>query len=246
MYKIALAVAVTACLFACGNTTEKTAETKSSSEKTEANDDGFVSMFDGKTTKGWHTFKADTIGTNWKIEDGALHLDANKKAGWQSSAGGDIVYDSTYDNFHFKVDWKIADSGNSGIIFYVQEDKKYEYVWHTGLEMQVLDNNGHADAKIPKHRAGDLYDLIASSSEPVKKAGEWNHAEIISNQGKLELKLNDVTVVTTTLWDDNWKKLIAGSKFKIRPDFGVFKSGKISLQDHGNNVWYKNMMIKRL
>ncbi|MEO7311543.1 MAG: DUF1080 domain-containing protein [Chitinophagaceae bacterium] len=230
MYKIALTIAVATMIMACGGT---------------KNDDGFLPMFDGKTTNGWHTYNADTIGTNWKIEDGALHLDANKKAGWQSAAGGDIVYDSVYDNFHFKTDWKIADSGNSGIIMFVQEDKKIPYVWHTGMEMQVLDNDGHPDAKIPKHRAGDLYDLIASSSEPVKR-GEWNHAEIISNQGKLELKLNGVTVVTTTMWDDNWKKLIAGSKFKDMPGFGTFKSGKIALQDHGNNVWYKNIMIKRL
>ncbi|MES2773186.1 MAG: DUF1080 domain-containing protein [Bacteroidota bacterium] len=234
MYKIALTIAVAILIVACGGQ-NKAGETG----------DGFIPMFDGKTTRGWHTYNTDTIGTNWKIDNGALHLDATRKEGWQSSAGGDIVYDSMYDNFHFKVDWKIADSGNSGIIFYAREDKQFPYVWHTGMEMQVLDNEGHADAKINKHRAGDLYDLIASSSEPVKK-GEWNHAEIISNHGKLDLLLNGVTIVSTTLWDDNWKKLIAGSKFKAMPAFGTFSSGKIALQDHGNNVWYKNIMIKRL
>jgi Domain of Unknown Function (DUF1080) len=234
MYKIALTIAVAVGLLSCGG-----------QNKSGKNKDGFISMFDGKTTTGWHTFNTNTIGSNWKIDKGALHLNANKEDGWQSSGGGDIVYDSVYENFHFKTDWMIADSGNSGIIFYVQEDKKYQYVWHTGMEMQVLDNEGHADAKINKHRAGDLYDLIASSSEPVKR-GQWNTAEIISNRGKLELKLNGVTIVTTTLWDDAWKKLIAGSKFKTMPGFGAFSSGKISLQDHGDNVWYKNIMIKRL
>jgi hypothetical protein len=112
--------------------------------------------------------------------------------------------------------------------------------------MQVLDNAGHRDAKIIKHRAGDLYDLISSSSEPVKPAGEWNQVEIVSNQGKLDFTLNGTKVVSTTLWDDNWKKMVAGSKFKTMSDFGTFKKGKIALQDHGDAVCYRNIMIKKL
>ena len=246
MYKIALIIAIGLFVIGCASAPDKTEVVIETVTTTEQKESGFYSMFDGKTTNGWHTYNTDTIGTNWKIEGGALRLNATKVKGWQSSAGGDIVYDSTYENFHFKTDWKIADSGNSGIIFYVQEDPIFEHAWHTGMEMQVLDNARHPDAKIPKHRAGDLYDLIACSTETVKKAGEWNHAEIISNRGKLELILNGTTVVSTTLWDDNWKKLIAGSKFKSRTGFGTFTSGKIALQDHGNNVWYKNIMIKRL
>jgi hypothetical protein len=181
------------------------------------------------------------------VADGALYLDTSKKAGWQTSGGGDIVTEKEYGNFHLKLDWKIAKNGNSGVIFFVHEDTtRYKYVWNTGPEMQVLDNNGHPDAKIPKHRAGDLYDLISSSSEPVKPAGEWNHAEIVANRGKLDLYLNGVNVVSTTMWDDNWKKLVAGSKFKEYPDFGTYRKGKIALQDHGNMVWFKNIMIKEL
>jgi hypothetical protein len=132
-------------------------------------------------------------------------------------------------------------------MFYVQEDTvKYKYPWNTGPEMQMLDNDGHPDAKIPKHRAGNLYDLITSSSEPVHKVGEWNTAEIKSVDDKLELFLNGKNVVTTQMWDDNWKKLVAGSKFKAYPDFGAYKSGHIALQDHGNAVWFRNVMIKRL
>jgi Domain of Unknown Function (DUF1080) len=104
----------------------------------------------------------------------------------------------------------------------------------------------HEDAKIPKHRAGDLYDLIACSKETVKPAGEWNLAEIIINKGKLDLLLNGTTVVSTTLRDENWKKLVAGSKFKDMPAFGTFNTGHIALQDHGNLVYYRNIRIKKL
>jgi hypothetical protein len=112
--------------------------------------------------------------------------------------------------------------------------------------MQVLDNAGHDDGKIIKHHAGDLYDLISCSQETVKPVGEWNQVEIISNNGKLDFILNGTNVVSTTMWDDNWKKLVAGSKFKDMPDFGTYKKGRIALQDHGNMVSYRNIMIKKL
>jgi len=204
---------------------------------------GFKPIFDGQTLNGWHNYGKTTIGSGWKVEEGGvLHFDP---AAAKNGQGGDIVTDKEYENFHLKLEWKIASKGNSGIIFYVEEDpKKYSNTYSTGLEMQVLDNGGHPDAKIEKHRAGDLYDLIKSSSEPVKPAGEWNTAEIVSKNGKLTLLLNGVYVVETKLWDDNFKALIAGSKFATWPDFGTFKKGKIALQDHGDHVWYRNIVIK--
>ena len=112
--------------------------------------------------------------------------------------------------------------------------------------MQVLDNDGHPDGKIHKHRAGDLYDLIASSSEPVHPVGEWNDAEIKLDHGKLSLYLNGVNVVNTTMWDANWDALVKGSKFSKMPGFAKSKSGHIDLQDHGNDVWFRNIRIKAL
>jgi 3-keto-disaccharide hydrolase len=205
---------------------------------------GFKSLFDGRTTKGWHSYGKDSAGTAWKAEDGVLHFDSDAAANGQ---GGDLVTNAEFADFHLKLDWKIAPNGNSGILFYVNEDpSKYENTYNSGLEMQVLDNDGHPDGKITKHRAGDLYDLIQSKSEPVKPVGEWNTAEVISKKGKLTLILNGVTVVETVLWDDNFKKLIEGTKFTAWPGFGTFKKGKIALQDHGNNVWYRNILIKQL
>lgn len=209
--------------------------------------EGWVSLFDGTSTKGWHKYGGFPVGSAWKIEDGALHLDANQKENWQIKDGGDIVSDEEYENFHLKLEWKIDTCGNSGIMFYVKEDTvKYKYPWMTGPEMQVLDNKCHPDAKIMKHRAADLYDLITAVPENVKPALEWNLAEIKCVNGALEHYLNGEKVVTTTMWDDNWKKMIAGSKFKQWKDFGTYNKGRIALQDHGNHVWFRNIKIRKL
>ena len=204
---------------------------------------GFTPLFDGKTTTGWHTYGKDFAGKAWKAENGILHFDPKAK----NNDGGDLVTDKEYGNFHLKLEWKVAPKANSGIIFFVHEDPtKYKQTYLTGPEMQVLDNDGHPDGKITKHRSGDLYDMIKSKSEPVKPVGEWNLAEIISNNGKLTLKLNGKKVVETTMWDENWRNLIAGSKFAKWEGFGTYKIGKIALQDHGDEVWFRNIEIKEL
>lgn len=214
---------------------------------------GWIRLFDGNTTKGWHNYGKTTVNKAWKVEDHAIHLDAGtsldsaERKLYLKENQGDLVTDNEFKNFDLKIEWKISKNGNSGIIFYVKEDtSKYKETYNTGMEMQVLDNKGHADGKIHKHRAGDLYDLIPCSKETVKPVGEWNQVEIICNNGNLVLKLNGTTVVSTTLWDDGWKALIAGSKFKNMPDFGTFTKGRIALQNHGNDVWFRNIMIKNL
>lgn len=208
-------------------------------------DEGWQLLFDGKTTTGWHKYGGGAVGAAWKMADGTLYLDTDaKKAG---QGGGDIVTDDEFENFDLKLEWKIAKGGNSGIMFYVHEDKAYRYPWETGPEMQVLDNIDAADNKKENHLAGTLYDLLgtANKSKP-NTVGEWNQAQIICLNGKLDLLLNGTNVVSTTLWDDNWKKLVAGSKFKSMPAFGTYKKGRIALQDHGNMVSFRNIVIRRL
>jgi hypothetical protein len=211
--------------------------------------DGWEILFDGKTTNGWHGYGKDKVGSDWKVEDGALTLEPAKDG--QKKDGGDIVTDKEFSNFDFKVDWKISPKGNSGIIFYVHEDTGlYHDTYNTGPEMQVLDNGtptrlGHSDAKLYTHRAGDLYDLLASK-EAVHPQEEWNHVEIISRNGKLDFYMNGVHTLSTDMWSESWKQMIEISKFKDMKNFGTFKQGKIALQDHGDKVWYKNIKIKRL
>jgi hypothetical protein len=247
--KMLFSVAGMALLLAACNTgtPTETQQDQGSMQDGAQTEGEWISLFDGESTRGWHRYGGEPVGPAWKAEEGVLFLDASNKADWQTSDGGDIVTEQEFDNFHLQLEWKISEGGNSGIIFYVQEDtNRYEHAWHTGPEMQILDNDRHPDAKIVTHRAGDLYDLITAKPETVKPVGEWNLAEIISENGNLTLRLNGTDVVQTTMWDDSWRQMVANSKFKDKKDFGTFKSGKIGLQDHGDNVWFRNIRIRRL
>ncbi len=253
--KIILKAATAAFVFAlisCGNNNTGASSTTDSSNITKdttntAAGTSSTLLFNGKTLAGWHTYGKDKPGSAWSVDSGSIHLKPQTSKGYQTEGGGDLVTNDEYGNFDLKLDWKISKGGNSGVILFVHEDTtKYKETWNTGLEMQVLDNARHDDAKIPKHRAGDLYDLITSTPETVKPAGEWNAVEVRSDNGKLDFYLNGAHTLSTTLWDDNWKKLIAGSKFKDMPDFGTFKKGHIALQDHGFEVWYRNISLQKL
>ncbi|MES1214189.1 MAG: DUF1080 domain-containing protein [Bacteroidota bacterium] len=258
MHKILLTACAAGLLLSCNNSSDSSTEAKTDTSTAVAatpvaqapavtpltdqeKADGWQLLFDG-TTKGWHKYGGGAVDASWSA-DSTLHLTAGKEG------GGDVVTDDEFENFDLKLEVKIDTAGNSGVIFLVHEgtdSAKYYRSYYTGPEMQVLDNAKHPDSKIHKHRAGDLYDLIASSKESAKPALEWNQYEIKVDKAKLELIVNGVTTVSTTMWDANWKKLIAGSKFKQWPEFGTFKSGHIALQDHGNNVWYRNIKIKKL
>ena len=251
MYKITLflfvAILFVSYSFSQVNTMNTPENTLSKKEK----DNGWQLLFDGKSAHGWHTYGKQSAGKAWSIKDGALYLDAEGKKNLAPDEGGDLVTNEEYENFDLKLDWKIGPKGNSGIIFYIKEDTTlYHNTYNTGPEMQVLDNGtpthaGHSDARLYTHRAGDLYDLIASK-EAVRPQGEWNHVEILSVNGKLDFYMNGEHSLSVHLWDDSWKQMIAISKFKDMPGFGTFKKGKISLQDHGEDVWFRNIRIKRL
>lgn len=189
----------------------------------------WIDLLADTTMAGWHTYGKGAVGSSWKLKDGELHLNASKKVDWQSAGGGDIVTNDEYENFDLKVEWKISRAGNSGIMFFVHEDTtKYKYPWQTGPETQIADNLENEDKEI------------------VNKAGSWNKTEVIANKGKLTILVNHEVVLQTTMWDVGWNKLIAGSKFKAWPGFGTYKKGHIALQDHGADVWFKNVEIKKL
>jgi hypothetical protein len=201
--------------------------------------EGWRLLFDGQTTAGWKNFNKEGVGAAWVIDNDALHFDNTVKEG-----RGDIITVDEFENFDLMLEWKIDSCGNSGIMFNVVESPEFINTYFTGPEMQVLDNACHPDAKIIKHRAGDLYDLISCSTETVKPAGEWNQVHIVSNKSTYQFWLNGTNVVSFTMHTPEWDALVAGSKFKQWPAFGKAKRGHIALQDHGDKVWYRNIMIK--
>lgn len=212
--------------------------------------EGWHLLFDGKTTDGWHLYGEKSAGNFWKASNGLLYPDQENSKNYDNSQKKDLVTNDEFGDFHLKLEWRISEKGNSGIIFYIKEDKKYESTYLTGPEMQILDNGtptraGHPDARIFTHRAGDLYDLLPSK-EAVKPQGEWNQIEIKSVKGKLDFYMNGVHTLSTRLWNQEWKDMLAISKFKYMPDFGTFTNGRIALQYHGDAVWFRNMKIRRL
>lgn len=228
------------CVSSCSSSTHVMNSTNTSAAM---DDGGWITLFDGKTTKGWHSYGKSDAGKAWSVENGILHAKKGEE-------GGDLVTNDEYKDFDLKLEWKISVKGNSGIIFYVHEDPQYQDTYNTGPEMQILDNGtptalGHSDAKYFTHRAGDLYDILASK-EAAKPVGEWNQAEIVTNKGKLDFYLNGQHILSTTMWNDHWRQMIAISKFKDMPGFGTFKKGKIALQDHGDDVWFRNIRIRKL
>ena len=195
----------------------------------------------------WHTYgKEGEIGSAWRMDDGAIHLDVSDKDGWQTNNGGDIVSNQAFENYELELEWKIGKCGNSGIIYNVQETEEYPYPWMTGPEMQVLDNTCHPDAEIVTHRAGDLYDLVSVREENVKPAGEWNSVKLVVTPGRVEHWLNGQQQVVYDNTNDEWAALIGKSKFKDMKNWGTFTSGKISLQDHGDPVWFRNVRVREL
>jgi Domain of Unknown Function (DUF1080) len=209
---------------------------------------GWILLFDGKTNEGWRSYNKTTFPSDWNIEDGAIHLKGSGNGEAGSVNGGDLVYGRKFANFHLKIEWKISEGGNSGIFYLAQEIPGKE-IWRTAPEFQVLDNDRHPDAMLGKdgnRQAGSLYDLLPANPQNTKPAGEWNSAEILSYQGTIIHFQNGEKILEYHLWTPEWNALVAGSKFPTyNPDWAkVAKEGFIGLQDHGNDVWYRNIKIQ--
>jgi type 1 glutamine amidotransferase len=199
--------------------------------------EGWTSLFDGKTGKGWHGFKMQAFPENWEAAAGVLRRKEGKN-------GPDLVTDAEYADFEFAYDWKVGPGGNSGVMYRCSEEKQYP--WQTGPEMQVLDDARHADGKKPKTRAGTLYDVIACSADVCRPAGEWNSARIVARGTKIEHWLNGFKVVDTDTVGDEYRAALAQSKWAKSTDYNSLKRGRIALQDHGDPVEYRNLKVRDL
>ena len=204
--------------------------------------EGWKLLFDGKTTRGWHTYLKDTVGSKWQVKGGAIVFDPSQP----ESGGGDIVTNDVYENFELRLEWKISKGGNSGIIFDVQENPKYNATYLTGPEMQVLDNKDASDNKKQNHLAGCLYDMSGDStvSKP-KPVGEWNEVRLIQNKGHLTFWLNGIKTYEGQMGSEEWNNMVAHSKFsnKMFSDFAKVTKGKIALQQHPGSSEWRNIKI---
>jgi hypothetical protein len=194
---------------------------------------GWKLLFDGKTTAGWRGFKVPAPDPGWHVKDGALGPDPKTSK--------DIITKESFGDFELSFEWKISPMGNSGVMYRVTEDGEQTY-W-SGPEYQVLDN---AHGEKPPEQAAALYALSPPVGATPKPVGEFNQARIVVRGTKVEHWLNGVKVVEYDIASPDFKARVAASKFKAWPQFAASKSGHIALQNHGNEVWYRNLKIRPL
>jgi len=209
---------------------------------------GWVLLFNGQNFDGWRQCNGTAMPANWVIEENAMKVftAADKKPGQGSN--GDILYPGKkFKNFELSIDWKASKMANSGIFFNVREVPG-KPIYYAAPEIQVLDNVDASDNKIDSHLAGSLYDMLPADPKTVKPVGEWNTIVVKVKDGQVTHTQNGVQVVSYSLWTPEWDALIAKSKFKSFPGFteGISKEGFIGLQDHGYDVWFRNIKIREL
>jgi len=214
---------------------------------------GWKLLFDGKSLTGWRSYR-QSASRQWVVEDGCLK---NPKGnGRPETGGGEILTTDEFTDFDFRFEWRIAPGGNSGIIYFVKERQNSpgpkmfrgdDGTGPVGHEYQLLDDERHADAKTPSHRAGSLYALIApNASKRFKPAGQFNQSRILVQGKHVEHWLNGAKIVEYDLESPALMDAIANSKYKDLPGFGTKFKTRIQLQDHGDEIWFRNLKIRPL
>ncbi len=241
-------------LNSCANNSKKAVATEDATPQvaTETAQEEWITLFDGNSFDGWRGYNRTDVPKAWTIEDGSIKINGSGKGEAGAKDGGDILFDRKFKNFELTFEWKVAKGSNSGI-FYLAQEVKDEPIWKSSPEYQILDNANHPDAKLGKNanrQSASLYDLIPAVPQNSKPFGEWNTGSIMVYKGTVVHSQNGENVVEYHLWTDDWKKMIEGSKFKGWENFinagGENQEGFIGLQDHGDDVWYKNIKIKIL
>lgn len=230
---LAALAASSVLLCACQQGPEPTTEPNTLSSASAA--EGWELLFDGTTTNGWRGFASEEMPAGWQVVDRALT---------RVDGGGDIMTVGQYESFELLLEWQISANGNSGIMYHVKEGLGAPYL--SGPEMQVLDNGGHPDGQNPITSAGACYGLYVPSADVTRPVGEWNSVRLLVDGAHVEHWLNGTLLCEYELWSDDWNERVAGSKFSQWETFGKTKRGHISLQDHGDLVAYRNIMIREL
>lgn len=214
--------------------------------------DEWITLFDGNSFEGWRGYTKETLPSAWTIEDGAIKINGSGRGEAGAEDGGDIIYDRKFENFELTFEWKVSKGGNSGV-FYLAQEIEGEPIFKSAPEYQVLDNANHPDAKLGKdnnRQSASLYDLIPAVPQNSKPYGEWNTGGIMVYKGTVVHYQNGENVVEYHLWTSDWEQMIENSKFKGWEEMintgGKNREGYIGLQDHGDDVWFRNIKIKIL
>ena len=247
------------------STTMKGAET--GSLELPVDKDGYITIFDGKSFNGWRGYGKDRVPGKWTIEDGAIKFNGSGGGEAQDGDGGDLIFAHKFKNFELTLDWKVAKGSNSGIFYLAQEvtskdnngNEKLEPIYISSPEYQVLDNANHPDAKLGQdnnRQSASLYDMIPAVPQNQKPYGEWNTAKIMVYKGTVVHGQNGKNVVEYHLWTPQWTEMLQASKFSeakwplafdlLNNCGGPNREGFIGLQDHGDDVWFKNIKVKIL
>ncbi len=221
------------------------------------NSAGAYVLFDGSSLNGWRGYNKNHVPNKWAIENGTLKFSKTPK-GVDKAEGGDIIFAHDFKNFELEFEWKISHAGNSGV-FFLAKEVKGQPIYVSSPEYQLLDNQNHPDAKQGvdgNRKSASLYDMIPAKPQNSFPAGEWNRAKIVVNKGKVTHFQNDEKVVEYTLWTPEWTALLQASKFSqakwplafelLNNVGGKTKSGVIGFQDHGDDIWLKNVTVKVL
>jgi Domain of Unknown Function (DUF1080) len=200
---------------------------------------GWRLLFDGKTLANWRTYKGAKL--NWEVIDGSLH---NKNHDASEATRGDLLTVGKFKDFVFSCEWKIASEGNSGIIYRCSEEFKQPYF--TGPEYQIIDNECYKGKLTESQKAGANYDMEANTKASPKAVGLWNSTVVLVNGNHVEHWLNGIKVIEYEINSEKWLAQKEKSKWKTAPKYGMEQEGHIDLQDHGHEVWFRNIKVKVL
>lgn len=206
----------------------------------------WLDLLSKENVKGWRGFNEQQGGLpeGWILEGETL-----KSLGKGADIGGDIVYGKEeFGEFELSLEWKISPGGNSGIFYHVKEGKQYEAPYFTGPEFQLRDHHNSSGQQNPLHILGADYGMYEPQSvEKVqRKAGEWNRSRIVFTKEKVTYWLNGEKTVEFTPWSKDWEARKEAGKWKEFPDYGEAREGLIGLQDHGSEIWFRNIRIRKL